>query len=137
MNKTKSRALAPEQFVVIVLCAMNRDINPYSAPNHASSLYGADAIKRFFGRSIVAGLLAATTLSTGLFLLWLDSIGAIDLGRFGVVALASLLFATIALLVAVRFYSRGSRKFAVTFLVVGMLCFVPIVLIALHEAGIF
>ncbi len=116
---------------------MNPDINPYSAPSHASSLYGTDAIRRFFGRSIVAGLLAATTLGTGLLLLWLGSIGAIDLGRFGAVALASLLFATIALLFAVRFYSLGSRKFAVTFLVMGMLCFVPIVLIALHEAGIF
>ena len=91
---------------------MNRDINPYSAPSHASSLYGTDAIPKFFGRSIVAGLLAATTLSTGLLLLWLGSIGAIDLGRFGAVALASLLFAAIALLFAVRFYSLGSRKLA-------------------------
>ena len=116
---------------------MNREINPYSAPSNASSLYGSGAIRRFFGRSIVAALLAVATLGTGILLLWLGSIGAIDLGRFGAVALASLLFATIALLFAVRFYSRGSRGSAVAFLVIGMTCFVPIVLIALHEAGVF
>ena len=85
---------------------------------------------------MVAGLLATTTLGTGLLLFWLGSIGAIDLGRFGTVALASLFFATIALLAAGRFYSIGWRRYAIAFLVIAGLCFVPIVLIAFHEAGI-
>jgi hypothetical protein len=115
---------------------MSPNINPYSAPSHLNAS-SAHAIRRFWGRSVVAGLLAATTLGTGLLLCWLWSIGAIDLGKLGSVALASLLFATIALLAAARFYSLGWRKYAVGFIIIALFFFILIVLIALHEAGIF
>ena len=115
---------------------MNRDDNPYSAPSHASSVYG-DAIKNFFGRSIVAGLLAVATFGTGLCTFWLGTNGVIDLGRFGMVALISLMLATIALLAAVRFYSIGWRPCAVGSLVLAILCLTPIVLIAFDAVGVF
>ena len=85
---------------------------------------------------MVAGLLAATTLFTAVLLFWLGSIGAIDLGPFAAVALASLLFAALALVLTVHFYSLESRKHAVTFLVIALIFFAVIVLIALHESGI-
>ena len=112
------------------------DINPYSAPSHLNAS-SAHAIRRFWGRSVVVGLLAATTLGTGLLLSWLWSIGAIDLGNLGSVAWATLLFATIALLAAARFYSLGWRKHAVGFIVIALFFLILIILIALHEADIF
>ena len=113
---------------------MNRDINPYEAPNHVSASVG---IKRFLGRSMVAGLLSVTTLSTGGFLYWLSSSEAIDLGRFGVVALVLIVFSALALLAASRFYSVGWRRYAIVFLIMAGICFLPIILIAFHEAGFF
>ena len=115
---------------------MSPSINPYSAPRNLPTSR-AQAIRKFLGRSVVAGLLAATTFGTGLLLFWLSSIGAIDLGKLGSIALASLLFATIALLAAARFYSLGWRKYAVGFIIIALFFFILIVLIALHEAGIF
>ena len=120
---------------------MSPNINPYSAPSHlnVSSVFGtgSHASRRFWARSVVVGLLAATTLGTGLLLCWLWSVGAIDLGKFASVALALLLFATIALLAAARFYSLGWRKYAVGFIIIALFFFFLIVLIAQYEAGIF
>lgn len=115
---------------------MSPKINPYSAPSHPDAS-STRAIRRFWGRSVVVGLLAAATLGTGLLLCWLWAIDAIDLGKLGSVALASLLFATIALLAAARFYSLGWRKYASGFIVIALFFFALIVLIALHEAGVF
>lgn len=86
---------------------------------------------------MLVGLLAVTTLGTGLLLCWLWSIGAIDLGKLGSVVLALLLFAAITLLAAAHFYSLGWRNYALGFIIIALFFFISIVLIALHEAGIF
>ena len=86
---------------------------------------------------MIAGLLAATTLGTVLLLIWLGAVGAIDLGRLGPLALGSLLVATITLLAAARFYSIGWRKYAIGFILIALFFFLLVVMIALHEAGIF
>ncbi|MFK8112106.1 MAG: hypothetical protein AB8B91_07875 [Rubripirellula sp.] len=86
-------------------------------------------------RSVIFGVLAATTLGTGVLLCWLWSLGEIDLGEFGGHALASLLLATIGLLASARFYSLGWRKFAIGCSGLALFFFAVIVLIALHEAG--
>lgn len=119
------------------LYAMNRHVNPYTAPRDENpSVAGSSAVWKFPVRSVVAGLLAMATLGTGILLVWLSHAGTIDLGQLGPAALASLLVAAVALFASVRNYMIGSRRYAVTFLCVAMLFFILIVLIALQESGV-
>ena len=120
---------------------MNCNIHSDSAP---APVPASIAIARFIGRSVVAGLLAAATLSTGAYLFWLiriGSIGEIELGWISNVALTSLLIATIALLMTVRFYSVGRPNFGLAFLAfavscfaIAVSCFIPFVLLVLRDS---
>jgi hypothetical protein len=93
---------------------------------------------------LVAGLLATATLSAGAYLFWLISIGfigEIELRWITNAALTSILIATIASLVAVRFYSVGKRNqglaflvFAVSCFAISVSCFIPFVLLVLRDS---
>jgi hypothetical protein len=101
------------------------------------------AIARLIVRSLVAGLLGAATLSAGAYLFWLISIGSIgeiELRWITDAALTSILITTIALLVAVRFYSVGKRNYGLAFIVfavscfaISVTCFVPFFLLVLRD----
>ena len=120
-------------------CNVHSDFAPAPVP-------ASIAITRFIGRSLIAGLVAAATLATGAYLFWLISIGyigEIELRWISNVALTSLVIATIALIVAIRFYSAGRRNYGVAFLVVtvfsfaiAMSCFVPFALLVLRDSGV-
>ena len=120
---------------------MNCNLHSDSAP---APVPASIAIARIIGLSLVAGLLAAATLSAGSYLFWLiriGTIGEIELGWISDVALTSLLIATIALLVAFRFCSVGRRNyglallvFAVSCFAIAVSCFVPFVLLVLRDS---
>ena len=119
---------------------MNTRPNPYAAPRDPNSSSAAElalaAIRTFRGRSIIAILLATAIAGTAILLGWLWLIDAIDLGAFGFVFLASLIFATLALLAAARCYVKGARKTAVALVVFAPLLIISAMLLAMHEAGV-
>lgn len=116
---------------------MHGDANPYSSPRTEGAIVSPDGRTRFAGRAVVAILLGVATAFTAIFLIAVWSIGAIDLGRFGIIFLCTLFLVTVFLLFVAKSYFDGKR-----YLAVGMSFLVPCVIIcamllAMHDAGVF
>ena len=111
------------------------DHNPYAAPSSECEADVLASRTRYPGRSFIAMLLAATTAVTAALtgVLWM--LGAIDLGRYGVVFLGSLTFATVILVFAAKHYSAGSRYTALGLATIVLCIIAAAVLLALHDAG--
>lgn len=115
---------------------MPPDRNPYAAPSSVSKRDASDSRPRFPGRTFVAYLLAGAVALTAILLGALWVIGGIDLGRFGVVFLGSLLVAAAILVLAAIHYATGSRRTAVSLAAIAPLVIFSAVLLALHDAGV-
>ncbi len=112
------------------------DCNPYAAPTSEGQRNVSMSRGRYAARSFIAYLLAAASAFTAALTGWLWFLGGIDLGRYGIVFLGSLVLGAALLVIAARHYSVGSRRTAIVLGILVLLIIASAILLALYDAGV-